>query len=229
MRIKRQPRAKRQKTGSTRDPSETCEQSPISQSQSPDMTGEYFIGSSNDVSPTSATPINGLSLLYSDHFHPESEQPLPPPQHPNGLLDTSAFHQHRANTPQWSPTDFNHPGNMQHQTPYGVPPTMSQQTFPFTLPGCSPSTGQVPTPIPFKSLPGDIEQYYTNQTQTPTHLGFNAISLSHGLGPAPDVKMCTQPTPAYSAWIEEPRWDATPGSYDQQYQQTNNHHPHNYQ
>lgn len=224
MRIKRQPRAKRQKTGTTRDPSETCEQSPISQSQSPDMAGESFIGSSDDVSPTSATPINSLSPPYAGHSHRESVQPLP-----HGLWDASALPQHRANIPQWSPTDFNHPGNMQHQTPYGVPPTMSQQTFPFTLPGCSPSTGQVPTPIPFKSLPGDIEQYYTNQTQSPTHLSFNAISLSHGLGSAPDVKMSTQPTPAYSAWIEEPRWDATPGSYNQQYQHTNNHHPHNYQ
>lgn len=227
MRIKRQPRAKRQKTGvPTRDPSETCEPSPNSQSQSPELSGESFTGSSAEVSPTSVTPMHGLSPPYAGHFQPEPEQP---PRHSNGHWDPAAFSQHRAHTPQqWTPVAFNHSGNME-QMPYGVPSAMSQQIFPFTLPGCSPSTGQAPTPAPFESPPADIEQYYTNPTQSPTHLNFNAISLSHGLGPTPDVKMTTQPTPAYSAWIEEPRWDPTPGTFNQQYQNANNHHPHSYQ
>lgn len=228
MRIKRQPRAKRQKTSATRDPSETCEQSPISQSQSPDMTGESFHGSSADASSASATPMHGLSPPYAGPIYGEAEQALPTPPHPNGHWDASAFHQHRANN--WSQTDFNHPGNMQHPMPYGVPPAISQQTFPLTLPACSPSAGQAPTPAPFESPPADIEQYYTTQAQSPTHLNFNSISLSHGLGPGPgtDVKMTTQPIPAYNAWIEEPRWGATPGSFNQQYQQPNNHHSQNY-
>ncbi|KAE9972594.1 hypothetical protein BLS_002234 [Venturia inaequalis] len=231
MRIKRQPRAKRQKTCATRDQSEACEPFAMSQSESPDMSGESFVGSSAEVSPTSTTPMHGLSPPYAGHFQPESEQPLPTPQHPNGHWDPAPFGQHRANTPhQWNPPDFNHQGNIHHQMPYSMPSAMSQQTFPFTLPGCSPSAGQAPTPTPFESSPTDIEQYYTNQTQSPTHMNFSSISLSHGLGPASDVKMNTQVTPTYNAWIGEPHWDATPGSYNPQYQQPNTQqHPQSYQ
>ncbi|QDS70068.1 hypothetical protein FKW77_004418 [Venturia effusa] len=227
MRIKRQPRAKRQKTGIMRDLSETCEHSPISQSQSPDMSGETFVGSSTDVSPASVTPMNSLSPPYAAHFQPELEQHLQA-SHSNSHWDPAAFSQHRAATPQWSPTEFSQPLQIQNQMTYGVPPTMPQQPFSFTLPGCSPPAVQTPTPAPFESSPTDIEQYYTNQTQSPTHLNFNAISLSHGLGPTSDVKMAAQPTTAYNAWIEEPRWDPTPGSFDQQYQPPPNNQSQNY-
>lgn len=225
MRIKRQPRAKRHKTCVTRDQSETCEPSPMSQSQSPDLSEESFVGSSAEMSPTHTTPMHELSPPYASHFQPEPEQPLPTPSHPNVQWDATAYNQHRASPPQqWNAPEFNH-----HQMPYGMAAGMSQPTYPFTLPSCSPPAGQAPPPAPFESPPAEIEQYYTNQTQSPTHLNFNAIPLSHGLGPATDIKMNTQATSAYSAWIEPPRWDATPGSYNQQYQQPNTQHPHSYQ
>ncbi|TID19530.1 hypothetical protein E6O75_ATG06868 [Venturia nashicola] len=229
MRFKRQSRAKRHKTCATRDPSETCEPSPMSQSQSPGLSEESFVTSSAEVSPTSTTPMHGLSPPYAGHFQPEPEQPLPTLQHPDSQWNAAAFSQHCANTPhQWNPPEFNHSGNINHQIPYGVPPAMSQQTFPCTLSGCSSSAGQAPTHTLFESSPTDIDQYYTNQTQSPAHLSFDAISLCHGLGPAPNVKMNTQATPAYNAWTQELQWDATPGLYNQQYQQPNTQHPHNY-
>jgi hypothetical protein len=220
MRIKRQPRAKRQKTN--RETSQTCEPSPVSLSESPDMATEsQFTGSSAAVSPTSDTPMNGLSSQYTSQFHSEPEQSLPTSQDTNGPnWNSSSFSHHRAGTHQWSPPDFNHPGNMHNSLPYGVAP-MPQQTFPFTLPGCSPPADPNPSPA-------GLEQYYSTQTQSPTQLNFNSISLDHSLGPIPDVKMASQPASAYPAWIGEQRWDSTPAASYSQYQTPNNHPPHNY-
>jgi hypothetical protein len=209
MRIKRQPRAKRQKT--TRETSQTCEPSPDFLSKSLDISNEsQYTGSSAAVSPTSATPMNGVSPQYAPQFHTEPEQSLPPPQHVNAPgWNTSNFNQHRANTTQWSSSDFNHSGNIHHPLPYSVPP-LTQQTFPFTLPSCSPSAGQVSA-----SSPANIEQYYANQTQSPTQLDFNSISISQGLVPISEVKMASQPASAYSMWTEDQRWESTPTSYSQ--------------
>lgn len=208
MRIKRQPRAKRQKT--TRETSQTCEPSPVSLSGSLDMPNEsQYTGSSAAVSPTSATPMNELSPQYTPQFRSE-QQSLPTPQHTNApQWNPSNFNQHRANTSQWNPPDFNHPGSMHHPLPYGVPP-LPQQTFTFPLTGCSPSAGQVSA-----SPPANIEQYYTDQTQSPTQLDFNAISISNGLGPISDVKMASQPTSSYSMWTDDHRWESAPTSYCQ--------------
>lgn len=226
MRIKRQARAKRQKTN--RETSEICEPSPTSQSESPDLANVSSTGSSSATSPISMTPMNSVSPQYAAQFHSEPEQSLRAPQHANAPhWDTSNFNQHRDNTPQWSHSDFDQPGNMQHPIPYGATPSLSQQAFPFDVPGCSPSVDQVSNPAPFGPPPADIEQYYTNQTQSPTHLNFNAISLSQGLGPTSEIKIAPQPTLAYTAWIDEQRWDSTPASYSQ-YSHHHGHQAHSY-
>jgi hypothetical protein len=228
MRIKRQPRVKRQRT--TRETSQTCEPSPVSLSESPDMaTDSQFTPSSAAVSPTSVTPLNELCPQYAPQFHSEPEQSLPTPQHTNApQWNPTNFNQHRTNTPQWGASNLNHPGNMHHSLPYGVP-ALPQQTFPFTLPGCSTSAGQVSAPTSFDSSPANIEpmQYYSSQTPSPSQLNFNGISLSHGLVPMSDVKMTSQPTSVYPVWAEEQRWDPTPASYPQ-YQHSNNHPPHSF-
>jgi hypothetical protein len=214
MRIKRQPRVKRQKT--TRETSQTCEPSPISLSESPDLATEsQFTASSVAVSPTSATPMNELCPQYAPQFHSEPEQSLATSQHTNApQWNASNFDQHRANSPQWSASNFNHAGNMHHGLPYSVPPH-SQQSFPFPLPECTPSAGQASASASFDSSPVAM-QYYSTQTPSPSQLNFNTISLSHGLGPLSDIKMATQPTSAYPAvWPEDQRWDPTPASYPQ--------------
>lgn len=229
MRIKRQPRAKRQKT--TRETSQTCEPSPVSLSESSDITTDSQFTSSAAVSPTSATLMDGLCPQYAPQFHSEPEQSLPTSQNAVAAQwNPTNFNQHRTSASQWSPSNFNHPGNMHQPIPFGLP-TLPNQTFPFTLPGCSPSAGQVSAPAPYEPSPANIEsmQYYPNPTPSPSQLDFDGIALSHGLGPMPNVKMTSQPTSVYPVWTEQDqRWESTPAASYPQYQQPNNHPPNNY-
>jgi len=201
MRVKRQPRVKRQKT--SRHLSQSCESSI---GESPDLGIGTHVSSSQQSEAT-ITPMTDYCPTFAPQFHSEQEQSLPT--------------QHTINQNGWSTPEYNHDSHANHSITYGGT-GLAQQTFPFSLPGFSSVAQQTSGPII-----ENMQFHYPSQAQSPPQPEFPPSQ--HGMSdmtisgiPVSNMKMASQTTAVYPVYTDEQRWQSTPAGYPTPHYPSNN-------